>query len=157
MATPVGKIDDLIAACQAKLDDAHQKLQRAEQKAKESRELVRDLEAELRGLNSARETLSGSASGRNRSATQRPRGLSATWRSILQFIGSKGESGASIDDIVAYAASKYPDMERGAIRSQLSNYKQKGALDTVGDARYSLADQGEELLKLPDELPPTSS
>jgi DNA-binding transcriptional MerR regulator len=150
MASPVGKIDELIAASQARLDDAQQKLQKAEQRVKETREVVRDIEAELRGLNSARDTLSGSPSGRQRSNDARPRGVSSTWKSILQFIGSKSEVGASIDEIEAYVTTNNLEVQRGAIRSQLSNYKQRGALQTVGDAQYKLTQQGEELLAQPE-------
>jgi hypothetical protein len=150
MTTPIGKIDELIGACQKRLEDAQQKLQKAELRLTEAREVARDIEAELRGLNSARDTLSGVPSTRQRVPPPRPRRVSNAWKTVLQFIGSKGELGASIDEIYEFSNSSSLEMQPGAIRSQLSNYKQSGALDTVGDAQYRLTPQGDALLKQSD-------
>lgn len=150
MAALVSKIDDLISNCQARLDEANQKLDKAQQRLDEAHDAVRQLEAELRGLRSARESVGG-LPARQRSTAVRARGLSSTWRSILQFVGSKGDAGVTIDDIQSFVDGQNLDIQRGAIRSQLSLYKQREMLETIGDAQYKLTAQGDAFLKEPEE------
>lgn len=142
MATPISKIDELIVQARKALDDATSKVEKLQQKKTEAEATVRLLEAELRGLERARDALDKPGSRQ-----QKPRRLSPSWRSILEYIGSKGEAGASIDEVEAFVQSNGLDIKRGAIKSQLSNYKTHAdILDSVGDAHYRLTVAGQQLV-----------
>jgi hypothetical protein len=154
MNSPIGKIEELIADRQKQLDEAQKTLLKAEGRLRLAQEAVRDasdvvrqLEAEYRGLKSALDSISDLPSGRKRAVASKPRGPSDVWRSIFQYISSKGHSGASINDIEGYLQSINVEIQRGAIRSQLSNYKQKNVLEAVGDAVYKLTPDGAKLLE----------
>ncbi len=115
-----------------------EKLHKAEQKTLE-------LLYELKGAIGARDAAMSIGPRVGTSAT-RTRRISDEWRSILQFINTHGESGATLEGIQKFIeASKY-EIKDSAVRSQLSIYSNKGFVVPLGGGNYRITAAGLALL-----------
>jgi hypothetical protein len=125
MAISTKQVDELIAQCEERLARAKQK--------------VIELQAELKGLQVARESIS-----RSRAEPAKSRGASFAWKKILGFLQEKSEQGASIEEVVQFVDRNNLDIQRHAVRSQLSNYNQKGIVSSLGsgEGKYKITPLG---------------
>jgi DNA-binding transcriptional ArsR family regulator len=129
VAISTKQIDELIALHEEKIAKARQK--------------VAELQSELKGMQFLRDTMAGSKS---RSEPSKTRSVSFAWKMILGFIDEAGENGASIDQLSAFVEHKQLDIQKSAIRSQLSNYKARGLVDALGEGQYRITEQGRQTI-----------
>jgi hypothetical protein len=108
------------------------------------------LEAEIRALQEATTRMSGGASNdrHHRAPSSRPgetreRALKREWVSVLEFIGSR-QSGASLDDIIAWSELASLNINRNTLRSQTSIYVDRGWLDRISQGVFRLTEAGRQ-------------
>ena len=91
----------------------------------------------------ARHKTNGAA--RAPSEGRRGRSLSRTWKNVLGRIGTKGNLGASIDDVYAYCGAEGIELKRPTLRAQMSNYVKRGYLDRTSTGVFMLTHEGAKI------------
>lgn len=124
MAVSTRQLDELIAQCEDRLARAKQR--------------VVELQAELKGLQAAKESVSPSS---RRPDGGRSRGPSFAWKQILGFL-HKHPAGISIEEVADFVEGNKLDIQRHAVRSQLSNYNKTGIVEALGDGKYKITTKG---------------
>ncbi len=74
----------------------------------------------------------------------RSKSMSLSWLIILENIAEKGD--ASIDDIEIIITEKRLGIQRSAVRAQLSAYKSRKSVESIGEAQYRLTPFGRKIL-----------
>jgi hypothetical protein len=86
---------------------------------------------------------------------RRERGISPSWRTILERVGRNGPQPVDLDDIARFARDAGLDVSSANLRSQMASYNKRGWLERVRPGRYKLSPAGQQIVgvRIDDLLP----